>query len=479
MNRQVFGTPSSFKTVVGMGVVWLLVAVAAWGAPPDNGTPQRPNIVYIFTDQQFAEAMSCAGNPHVNTPAIDSLATRGVRFTEAYCASPVCSPSRGSMLTGLFPHQHGVIVNNRPINPEARKVSIEHLLSAEGYDCLYAGKWHLPGGNMTEADRKRHPYRVLSKTNDARVGEACAEFFAEPHERPFFLVASYLNPHDICLWAMGWKRGYQQPPVPLVPTDECPPLPPNFGVPEDEPEVLRDFYMARHTEQKTFDAAKWRQYLHIYYAMVEAVDGDIGRLLEGLRRNGLQKNTLVVFSSDHGDGIAAHQWLGKCCHYEEGTRVPFIVSYEGVIDGDRVDRKHLVSSGPDFYATALDYAGAALPSGCQGMSLRCLLEEGGACPKWRDQVVSEIWVPGNSPKRGEKWRSAWGRMLRTERFKYSVYDRGKYREQLHDMQNDRQEMHNLAADPNYREVLTEHRRRMAEWCKQTEDTTFLPHLISP
>lgn len=478
MNRRI---PFSVarNTLARIAVASCLAVAAAWGAPPAESEARRPNILYLFTDQQFADAMSCAGNPYVNTPAMDGLARRGVRFAEAYCASPVCSPSRGSMLTGLFPHQHGVTVNNRPIAADARDVCIEHLLAARGYDCVYAGKWHLPGGSMTEADRKRHPYRILCKMSDVRVSDACARYFAEPHDRPFFLVASYLNPHDICLWAVGRHGGYQKDRVPPIPTDRCPPLPPNYGVPEDEPGVLREFYMARHTEQKTFDDAKWRQYLHVYYRMIEAVDADVGRLLDALRSRGLERNTLIIFSSDHGDGMAAHQWLGKCCHYEEAMRVPFIVSYEGVIAPGRVDRTHLVSSGPDFYATALDYAGVAIPDGCQGRSLRPLLEGTGSTDAWRDQVVSEIWVPGNSPKRGESWKSAWGRTVRTERFKYSLYDRGTHREQLHDIENDRLEMHNLAADPNYHDVLIEHRRRLADWCNQTNDTAFLPHLICP
>lgn len=222
---------------------------------------------------------------------------------------------------------------------------------------------------------------------------------------------------------------------------------------------------------------RWRQYLHAYYRIVEAVDAEIGKLLDALRKNGLEENTLVIFSSDHGDGMAAHQWLGKCCHYEEAMRVPFIVGLPGVIEPGRVDRTHMVSSGPDFYATVLDYAGIAIPDGCQGISLRPLLEGTSGPDAWRDQIVSEIWAPGNSPRRGESWKSAWGRMLRTARFKYTVYDRGKHREQLHDVQNDRGEMHNLAGDPNYRDALNEHRRRLAAWCNETQDRTFVPHLV--
>jgi len=279
---------------------------------------------------------------------------------------------------------------------------------------------------------------------------------------------------------MGRERGLQKYPVPEVPLAKCPPLPGNYAVPDDEPSVLREFYMARHFEHASFNDDKWRRYLHAYYWMIELVDAEIGRLLDALRANGLEKNTLVVFTSDHGDGMAAHQWLGKCTHYEEAMRVPFIVSLPGVIEPGRVDSTHLISSGPDFYATALDYAGVPIPGDCRGRSVRCLLE-GTACSKpWRDEVASNIWIPGGAdPAAGQKWKSAWGRMLRTERFKYSIYDRGKHREQLHDLKRDRLELHNLAADPNYRDLLIEHRRRLAAWCEKSKDTEFIPSLMSP
>jgi len=467
---------SNTKCILSLVLLLHGLQFAVTAAPAE----QSPNILLIITDQQFAEAMSCAGNPHVQTPAIDGLAERGTVFTQSYCTSPVCAPSRGSMLTGLFPHQHGVTENGRRIRSDLKETCIEHLLAAKGYDCVYAGKWHLAASRtIGRIGLKQHPYRVIADSNDARVSDACAQYVGEEHHRPFFLVASYTNPHDICLWAAGKRDGHQRYPVPEIPPGQCPPLPVNYAISEDEPSVLREYYMTRHFEYETFNDEKWRRYLHAYYWMVETVDAEIGRLLDALRANGLEKNTLVVFTSDHGDGLAAHQWLGKCTHYEEATRVPFIVSFPGVIEPGRVDQTHLISSGPDLYATALDFAGVAIPAGCQGRSLRCLLERTPASDAWRDQVVSEIWVPGSAdPTPGNPWKSAWGRMLRTARFKYAVYDRGEHREQLYDLRNDRHEKHNLAADPIYHDVLTEHRRRLAAWCKETGDTKFTASFVS-
>ena len=455
-------------------IFWLALLLQALPfARTAEAAKQPPNILLIMTDEQCADAMSCAGNPHVKTPAIDSLAQRGVRFTETYCTSPVCSPSRGSFFTGLFPHQNAVTENGKRIRADLKDVCIANLLAAKGYDCVYAGKWHLGKSNtLSEAELQQHPYRVIADSNDTRISDACTEYLAEEHKSPFFLVASYTNPHDICLWGMGIDKGWQKTPVPEVSLEQCPPLPANHTIPATEPTVLRDFYMSRHTEYDSFDDEKWRRYLNAYYWMVETVDAEIGRLLHALRANGLEENTLVIFTSDHGDGAATHHWFGKCTHYEESARVPLIVACPGVTSGGRVDSKHFISNGPDFYATALDYAGAAIPSGCQGKSLRGLLEGTGAAADWRDQVVSEIWIPGNSPKRGEGWKSAWGRMLRTADFKYAIYDRGEHREQLIDLRKDRLEMKNVVDDPEYSEILADHRQRLAAWREQTNDSQF-------
>jgi len=448
-----------------------LGALAAPAILRAENARKRPNILYIFTDQQFAGAMSCAGNPYVKTPALDALAAAGTRFTEAYTACPVCSPARASMLTGLYLHEHGVIINDRRIRADRATVSIEHLLTAQGYECAYAGKWHLAKGQILEGDElQQHPYRVLCGMNDTRVSAACAQFLAEQHDRPFLLVASYLNPHDICHWPLrvAGRKSFDA-------VENPPPLPANFAIPENEPTILRQRYLTeRHQSHAKLTPDLWRQYIAAYYRYVEKVDAEIGKVLAALRQTGLAENTLVIFSSDHGDGMGAHQWLQKCSHYEESVRVPFIVSFPGRIRAGAVDTAHLVASCQDFYATALDYAGVEIPAGCSGRSVRSLAEEGSA-KHWRDELVSEIWVPGD---RQTAWDVTFGRMVRTARYKYAIYNEGERREVLFDMETDRLEMRNLASDPARATALREHRQRLASWCAATNDTTFIPALIA-
>ncbi len=215
----------------------------------------------------------------------------------------------------------------------------------------------------------------------------------------------------------------------------------------------------------------WRDYLAAYYHYIELVDSQIGTILNSLRKAGLEKDTLVIFASDHGDGMAAHQWLGKCTHYEESIRVPFIVSLPGATRAGAVDSSHLVASCQDFYATALDYGGVPLPDGCSGRSVRALAE-GRRLGEWRDQVVSEIWVAGQNKEPWAVKGRGFGRMLRTARYKYAIYNEGKPREVLLDMGKDRLEMNNLAGDPAHETTLLEHRKRMAKWVEDTGDRTW-------
>ena len=194
---------------------------------------RRPNILFIITDQQYAGAMSCAGNPDVYTPNMDSLAETGVRFTRAYCTHPLCGPQRASFMTGLFPHQNGAISNNTPINPEYKGRTLGNLLADAGYDCALSGKWHVPGTTPAESGLE-----VICGNRDDEVPLRSIEFMQRDRDNPFFLFASFLNPHDICQVARN--QPLPQGPVPEPATvEECPNLPANFAIPPYSPDILQ------------------------------------------------------------------------------------------------------------------------------------------------------------------------------------------------------------------------------------------------
>jgi arylsulfatase A-like enzyme len=416
----------------------------------------RPNILFLFTDQQFAGAMSCAGNPDVRTPAMDALAARGMRFERAYCAHPVCGPSRASMITGLMPLHAGVHVNELGLDPQLRDRELGTIFNAAGYRCAYAGKWHLAESNIPDG----HGFERIAPMNDEAVTQACESFFKQKQYRPFLLMASLHNPHDICPWAVN--APLPEGAVENGSPDVWPPLPPNYAIPENEPEVLRQLQRMHPGAAGAYDwpEAKWRQYRYVYYRLVEKVDALVGRVLNALDESGYADNTLVIFSSDHGEGAGSHRWNTKATLYEESVRIPFIMSFKNRIPAGRVDGTHLISNGLDLLPTLCDYAGIQPPPGLIGRSIRPLVEDRG--DNWREDLVSETAIGG-----GPRCQFfADGLTLIGERYKYMVYSAGAHREHLVDLQRDPGETKNLAADPQFLPVLQNFRRRLREWCAQ-------------
>jgi len=439
---------------------------------------RRPNILFIITDQQHAGMLSCAGNPYVKTPALDGLATAGARFERAYCANPVCGPSRFSMMTGVLPSRIGMEDNSGmglKVPPEILSHTLGRVFRKAGYETVYGGKVHTPMNVPAMG------FEMLSRNERDGLADACGEFLRKKHDRPFLLVASFINPHDICYMAIrdfSEKTGARQKPlnnarVELETLDEalklpagvsrgdffarlCPPLPANFEVPQGEPEgVLRaDSRNFRTYARQNWTAEQWRLHRWAYARLTERVDAEIGRVLAALRESGLEKDTVVVFCSDHGDMDSAHRLEHKSVLYEEAVRVPLLVAWKGVTKAGLVDREHLVSTGLDLIPTLCDFAGIPAPKELSGQSVRALAE--GRTPKsWRGCLVVE---------------SGRSRLVRTDRTKYIVYQSGSPREQLIDLTQDPGEMKNLASDPACAEVLKEHRWLLKQWYRENRET---------
>jgi arylsulfatase A-like enzyme len=441
---------------------------------------KRPNILFIMTDQQHAGMMSCTSNEWLKTPAMDRLAASGIRFERAYACNPVCVPNRFSLQAGLMPSAIGMGQNGDSGQAAVTETMIQNslgrLFSKAGYETVYGGKVHLP---RKMKGVQNLGYRNLTSNSRRELADACAKFIKSPHTRPFFLFASFINPHDICYMAINdFNRTQGQPPIGNIDSKtceavldsvrktgdidafvekNCPPLPANHEVPEAEPECITEKYIKprpfqAYTREK-WTQNQWRLHRWLYCRLTEMVDREIGILLDALRQAQLENDTLIVFTSDHGDMDSAHKLEHKQVLYEESIHVPFLMSYKGVIPKGVVDNTHLVSNGLDLLPTLCDYAGIEIPEGLNGMSLRPLAE-GKNVSTWRDFVVSE---------------SQSGRMLRTDHFKYCIYDSGKNQEQLIDLKNDPGEMKNLAKNKDYKDVLDTHRRLLRRWVKRTSD----------
>jgi choline-sulfatase len=445
---------------------------------PDAATPvHRPNILLIITDQQSADAMSCRqGDRYLRTPNMDSLAARGTSFTRAYAANPICIPSRTAMFTGRYPHETGVQNNERVAFDVGKFPTMGTYFRQAGYDTGYVGKWHL----LTPVEdplTSGFAYAANNKNNgaDAATPAAVAAFLSKKRDRPFLLVASFIDPHNISEWA----RGQELPDGEIGPApapELCPPAPSNLAPPAGEPEAVtfarKSYQAAPMFPVGGFDEGKWRQYRWAYYRMIERTDALLGRVLASLAATGHTEDTLIVFVADHGDCQGAHGWNQKTVLYEESVRVPFIICPPKAKASLVSD--HLVQTGLDLIPTLCDFAGLAQPAGLTGLSQRAPAESG-ATPDPRRFVVSSNHLVQGVPLLGQMMKPA-GRMLRTARYKYCVYDQGQARESLVDLYGDPGELTNLAADPALAGVLNEHRALLLHWSEQSGDHIF-PYVL--
>ena len=461
-------------------------------------TKNQPNILFIMTDQQSAEMMSCAGNKYLETPALDALAKRGTRFELAYSPNPVCVPSRTAMVTGQFPSAFHISDNldaNKAIVPEAiLSQTMGKLLAEGGYDCVYGGKTHWAKGLNYESTG----FRNLTTDHRDELANKCADYIKQKHDKPFLLVASIMNPHDICYYLLDRvAEQYDLPKMGAHSTadretiahaltladqaklagtyDElCPPLRANSGFTENIPlpkglnkqlskvnpnasvgDKIRhyrdDFILNQMTEDD------WRTHSWIYHRLMEDADRQIGIILNALKESGLEDNTIVVFTSDHGEMNGAHKKTTKTVFYDESARVPFLIAGPGIKKG-AVDKKHLVSASLDLIPTFCEYAGVPIPDNLHGKSIKSVAA-GEKVTDWRQYVISE---------------NGSGRMLRSGDYKYIYYKNGS--EVLFDMRNDPGEMENLAVHPEYRKRMNGYKQQLKEWVQKTKDPVASAYL---
>ncbi len=480
------------RTLLGVScaaVLALANGVAIGGRVAEDA--DRPNILFIMTDQHYAEAMSCRiGNGYVHTPALDRLAATGTLFTRAYTASPVCVPARNSIFTGRFPHDTAIECNRvHPRNPRPDgggairlPEDYRHMgayFRDAGYDTGYFGKWHK---NFDVNDRQRHGFETTaaigSKGVDPQIAAAATAYLKRQHERPFFAVVSFCDPHDICQYADGRRLPGGPLPKP-PPPDQLPPLPPNVAPTKNEGHILRKLREAFgkvHIERGTNtedELRQWRELGWAYYRLIERVDAHIGTVLDALEASGRADNTLVVYTSDHGELCGAHGLVQKTFFYEEAMRVPVILRFGSGQPG-KCDR--LIHNGIDLLPTLLDYAGIPIPSELPGRSLRPLVENR-EVSDWPEYVVGQVHFC--HPKMPSDTPHTYGRMVRSERYKYWLFDAGQDREVLFDLDNDAGETVNVAALPDNLPILQRHRAFLKDHAKRHADAKAREMLDAP
>lgn len=443
-------------------------------------TPQRPNILWYCTDQQRFDTIGALGNVHVRTPAVDALVRDGAAFTHAYCQSPICTPSRSSFMTGLYPARLHNTRNGNESFPSWPPV-ITKLLADQGYDCGLVGKFHLQSsGHRTEPriddgfrywrfshaprddwpeghhyaewvrDRggdldamRQSPERVAPEFHQTTWATDCAiEFLEDPArgDKPWLLNINIYDPH---------------PPFipPKVYADQFPAeaMPGPYFQPSDleQQAILKNIDF--QGEPLAPDASNAKQQQAWYYAMIAQIDEQFARLLDVLDRRGQTDQTLVIFTSDHGEALGDHGLFQKGCRFYEGlVRVPLIFRWPGHVQSG-LQSDALVEL-LDMTATILDYGGIETPPYLQGSSLRTIMEGDADPGHHRESVRCEYFDALDPYFTGGQ--GVFATMYRNRRYKMSVYH-GHLLGELYDLENDPWEFRNLWDSPEHQEIKRE------------------------
>jgi len=438
---------------------------------------KRPNVVLLYTDQQRWDTIRAGGNPLVHTPNLDALAARGALLDRCYVNSPVCMPSRHSMLSGQYASSIGSTCNGIEMRPEVP--TLHNILKPYGYHAANIGKLHFK--NHSNRDHREphptygfdtlilsdepgcyedayikwvrqqapdqvencrcdtppawtgepvhvHPRRPQEPyvfdgpeglTHTAFVAEETADFIRRHAGERFFAIAGFYAPH-------------------------APINPPQRFV--DMYDAARMPLPARAEGENLEDVSdeQWRKVKAYYYALVSHIDDQVGRILSALDETGLREETIVIFTADHGEHLGDHGMVGKSQVYDSSSRVPLIVSYPGRVEEGAV-RSEIIEH-VDLAPTVLDWCGVQAPPIFQGRSFRALLE--GGAYEARRSAFMEIRAPFQ-----HSWKG-----LRTENYKYCVHN-GE-REQLFDLAGDPGEVRDVSGEAAYADALGEVRAEL-------------------
>jgi len=459
-----------------------------------SGGDSAPNVVMIVTDQERFDILGCNGSAICQTPSLDALASRGVRFDHAFTPTSLCSPARGSLLTGLFPHSHGVL-NNTHDDPaiatelDPSLVTSAKLLRAAGYRTGYVGKWHLgrvlgPDRHdfdddlsaaydvaLAESDRPLEDVheaivgrermqiagidpRPLAETDTYKDTERAIGLLSEyaQNETPFMLRVDYEGPHHPYM-----------PPEPFASMYDPAAIPPWANFIDNDP--AKPAAHSRLLRQRGVDGmswADWQPIISLYYGFMTFIDSEIGRLLAAIDELGLEKDTIVIHTTDHGDMTGSHggHFNKGPIMYDELYRVPLIVSEPGSLQAG--ETCSAMVSTLDLMPTIVDLAGVAVPEHLHGRSLVPLL----AAPATDDGNRVSVFAEYH----GEEWGLYSQRMVRTRDAKLVYSPHGT--DELYDLVADPHELNNIIDTEAAEELLNRLERLLIDWMQATNDPLY-------
>lgn len=422
-----------------------------------QGKPR--NLLLVVTDDQRFDQMSCADHPVLQTPAMDGLAKRGVRFTNSFVTTAICAASRASIMTGRREGLHGYTFGKPPMPQSLADDSYFAQLKRAGYTTGFVGKWgvrfqkNVLKGAIDYRSTPGQPYLKVGRPHlTSIVADRAVEFVAkQSKDQPFCLTVSFHAPHA----QDGHKDQFIPPPeLADLYADADVPRPPLAQKGFDAlPDFLKES-MGRDRWAWRFDnRQKQIRRTKDYWRMITGVDRALARILSSLQENGFEDNTVIVFTSDNGYFLGERGLAGKWLIYEESIRVPLIV-----VDPNQPKERRGVTNdkivlNTDIAPTLLELAGVQPPPGYEGQSLMPLVT--GREVEWRSDFLYEHRfdnkdIPKSQGVRGERW--VYARFDEQE----PIY------EQLFDLQTDPEELHNLADDPKFLAILQQQQRRCDE-----------------
>ncbi len=451
---------------------------------------QPPNIIYILTDDQRYDELGFM-NPVLSTPHMNRLAKEGTHFRNAFVTTALCSPSRASILTGLYMHNHGVVDNNKPPR-EGTRYFPEYLQQA-GYNTGFFGKWHM--GEHLSSNRKMddpqpgfdrwvsfagqghyYPQGENGETHtlnvdgqsvpqkgyitDELTDYALSWLNTRKKDKPFFMYLSHKAVHAEFLPAERHREQYKNieisMPASQADTEE------NY---EGKPMWVKNQRNSWHGVDFPYHSSlNIQSYKLQYHRTLSAVDDSLGQILKWLKDNGQDKNTIIMFMGDNGFLFGEHGLIDKRNAYEESMRVPLLMWGGDVKQNHKVNQ---ITANIDIAPTVLEMAGAKIPDNLDGKSFYALAK-GKRINNWRSDLLYEYYWEFNFPSTPSTFA------LRTEQYKFIMYHGIWDTEELYDLKNDPQEMHNLINVPAYLSLVADLRAQLFDRLEASPYATQVP-----
>ena len=440
---------------------------------PKAGSGKKRNVIFILSDDHRYDFMSFMGNPpFLRTPNMDRMAREGAHLRNAFVTTSLCSPSRATILTGMYAHKHRVVDNQSPVKEEL--IYFPQYLQQAGYETAFMGKWHMGEKQGNDMPRKGFDKWVSFKgqgeyfdphlnVDGKRIQvkgyitdiltDYALDWLKKDRDKPFFLYLSHKAVHAMFEPSPKYRGKYDKEPVPHPPSMAD--TPENY---EGKPLWVR---LQRHSwhgvDYMYYNQIDFDTYVRRYCETLLSLDDSIGRILDFLHESGLAEDTIVLYMGDNGLMMGEHGLIDKRQMYEESIRVPLLAYAPGLIQpGTQIDQMVL---NIDIAPTILDVAGLNEPEYMDGASFLPLLR--GEKPEWRTRFYYEYYWERAFPMTP----TVFG--VRTDRYKYIYYWGVWDTEELYDLKNDPHEMHNLINEPSLQDVVRELNNDLFTWLEES------------